>query len=108
MAAALAERGSVIGLDGLDRSAQTAVLARARGFAGSYGVEAYVAVLLGRPAVALLGGEPDPDDLRIASSFLARPPFGRLHAIAPSGSPAEDAEQAVALIEQSAQVLAGV
>jgi hypothetical protein len=104
----LAGLTEVATLDGLDRSEQTAVLARARGFAGTYGVEAYVAVLLGLPAVAFVVEEPDPDDLRIASSFLARPPFGRLHVITASGSPAERAEQALALIEQHAEVLAGV
>jgi hypothetical protein len=108
IAAALAGLTDVAALDGLDRSEQTAVLARARGFAGTYGVEAYMAVLLGLPAVAFVVEEPDPDDLRIASSFLARPPFGRLHAITASGSPAEDAEQALALIERHVEVLAGV
>ena len=108
VAAALAGLTAVIALDDLDRSEQTAVLARARGFAGTYGVEAYVAVLLGLPAVAFVADEPDPDDLRIASSFLARPPFGRLHAITASGPPAERADQALALIEQHAKVLAGV
>jgi hypothetical protein len=108
VAAVLAGLTAVAVLDGLDRSEQTAVLARARGFAGTYGVEAYVAVLLGLPAVAFVADEPDPDDLRIASSFLARPPFGRLHAITGSGSPAERAEQALALIEQHAEILAGV
>jgi hypothetical protein len=108
VAAVLAGLTTVVALDGLDRSEQTAVLARARGFAGTYGVEAYVAVLLGLPAVAFVGAEPDPDDLRIASSFLARPPFGRLHTIGGSESPAERAEQALALIEQHVETLAGV
>jgi hypothetical protein len=108
VADALSSLTTVVDLDGLDRFAQTAVLARARGFAGTYGVEAYVAVLLGLPAVAFVNREPDPDELRIASSFLARPPFGRLHAITGSGSSAERAEQALALIERHAEVLAGV
>jgi hypothetical protein len=108
VAAAFAGLTAVVALDGLDRSEQTAVLARARGFAGTYGVEAYVAVLLGLPAAAFVAAEPDPDDLRIASSFLARPPYGRLHAISAAGSPADRAEQALALIEQHAQTLAGV
>jgi hypothetical protein len=108
VADALSGLTAVVDLDGLDRSTQTAVLARARGFAGTYSVEAYVAVLLGLPAIAFVTGEPDPDELRIASSFLARPPFGRLHAITGSGSPVERAEQALALIERHTGVLAGV
>jgi hypothetical protein len=108
VAAVLAGLTTVVALDGLDRSEQTAVLARARGFAGTYGVEAYVAVLLGLPAVAFVGADPDPDDLRIASSFLDRPPFGRLHTMSGSESPSERAEQALALIEQHVETLAGV
>jgi hypothetical protein len=103
-AAALGERVPVVGLEGLDRAAQTAVLARARGFVGTYGVEAYVAVLLGRPAVVFGAEEADPTDLRIASTFLARAPFGRLETI----EAGEPAERALALLERHAESLAGV
>jgi hypothetical protein len=109
VAAALAERFTVVGLDGLDRQAQTAVIARARGFVGTYGVEAYLAVLSGVPAVVLPGGARlDEHDLKLASSFLARPPFGRLHVIESAGSPAEAAEQAARLLEAPVEALAGV
>jgi hypothetical protein len=94
----------VVDLEGLDRGAQTAVLARARGFVGAYGVEAYVAVLLGRPAVVFGAEGADPTDLRIASTFLARAPFGRLETI----EAGEPAERALALLERQAESLAGV
>jgi hypothetical protein len=79
----LAEAGRASVLEAIDGELETAVLARARGFFGSYGVSAYAAVLLGVPAVALYS-RPEQvveDDLRIARSFLARPPFGCLHAM---------------------------
>jgi hypothetical protein len=47
-------------------------------YEGPYGVEAYLAVLAGQPAKATGGESADPDDLLIAETFLARPPFGRL------------------------------
>ena len=47
-------------------------------YEGPYGVEAYLAVLAGQPARATGAESADPDDLLIAETFLARPPFGRL------------------------------
>ena len=47
-------------------------------YEGPYGVEAYLAVLAGQPARASGAESADPDDLLIAETFLARPPFGRL------------------------------
>ncbi len=47
-------------------------------YEGPYGVEAYLAVLAGQPARATGAENADPDDLLVAESFLARPPFGRL------------------------------
>lgn len=108
LAAAVAERAPVVGLDGLDRAAQTAVLARARGFVGSYGVETYLALLVGLPAVALDAGDADPDDLLVVGSFLARPPFGTLHTIEPSATAAETAARALALVDEPASALARV
>jgi hypothetical protein len=45
---------------------------------GPYGVDAYLAVLAGHPAKVTGAEHADPDDLLVAESFLARPPFGRL------------------------------
>jgi hypothetical protein len=48
----------------------------------------YTAALLGRPAVAVRAPD-DPvvdRDLRLASYFLGRPPFGRLDAVTDAGS----------------------
>ncbi len=106
--AALAGHGPVVSLDGLDRSAQAAVLARARGFVGMYGVETILAVLSGVPAVALSTGAEPVDELQLVSSFLARPPFGRLHVIEAAGSPAETAGRAAQLLEAPIEALAGV
>ena len=47
-------------------------------YEGPYGVQAYLAVLAGQPARATGADSADPDDLLIAETFLARPPFGRL------------------------------
>jgi hypothetical protein len=84
------------------------VLARADGFVGSYGVEAYLAALVGKPAVAFGSEYADPHDLRIAASFLARPPFGRLQAIAAPKSPAGAAEQALAMVGERPEALSRV
>jgi len=106
--AAVAERAHMVSLDGLDRAAQAGVLARSRGFVGSYGVEAYLAVLLGRPAIVLGAERADADDLSVASSFLPRPPFGRLHVLDTAASPAEVAKHAARLLEAPVEALAGV
>jgi hypothetical protein len=47
-------------------------------YEGSYGVEAYLAVLGGHPAKVHGAEVANPDDLLVADTFLARPPFGRL------------------------------
>jgi hypothetical protein len=110
VAAALAERWPVVKLDELDRSAQAAVLARARGFVGTYGVEAVLAVLLGVQAVAFSPGsqQVDEDELRLISSFLAAPPFGALHVIEAGGSADEAVEQASQLLDAPVEALATV
>ena len=101
--------GSVglVSLDGLDRASQAAVLARADGLVCSYGVEAYVAVLLGVPTVALTPGpEPaDERDLRVVSAFLSEPPYGRLRLLDAGGEVEEVAAQALGLLEASAGAL---
>jgi hypothetical protein len=108
VAEAVAARARVIGIEALERSAQTAVLARARGFVGTYGVAACLSALLGRPAIVFGAERAEPDDLRIASSFLGRPPCGGFHTIEAWNSPAQAAEQALALVGRRAGALTGV
>jgi hypothetical protein len=106
---ALAEHGALVGLEGLDRANQAAVLARARAFVGEFGAEACLAVLLGRPAVCLVA--PDDDSLeaaRVISTFLAREPFGKLHLLELGRSAAEDAERTMAAVGASVATLAAV
>jgi hypothetical protein len=91
---AIATRRPAVSLDGLDRPAQAAVLARARAFVGTYGAEAVLAVLSGVPAVVLSTGAEPADELQLVSSFLTRPPFGRLRMIEAADSPAETAGRA--------------
>ena len=105
---ALTAHGPVVSLDGLDRPAQAAVLARARGFVGTYGVEAILAVLSGVPAVALSTGAEPADELQLVASFLARPPFGRLRVIEAAESAPETAGRAAQLLEAPIEALAGV
>lgn len=78
----------VVQLDGLDPLRAACVIAQADGYAGPYGSEPYVAALLGRPAVAVrAAADPAADrDLRLASYFLGRPPFGRLDAVTDPGA----------------------
>jgi hypothetical protein len=106
--AAVSERAQVVSLDGLDRAAQLAVLARSQGFVGSYGVEAYLAVLLGRPAVVIGAERANADDLAVASSFLAEPPFGDLQILDPTASPEEIAMRAGRILDAPAEALARV
>ncbi|HKP17934.1 MAG TPA: hypothetical protein VJT84_05595, partial [Gaiellaceae bacterium] len=66
-----------------------------RAFVGDYGAAVYLAALAGVPAIGVIRGEqPDPDDLRVARSFLGRPPFGTVRAVPP-----EELEQALAQLE---------
>jgi hypothetical protein len=53
---------------------------RSAGYVGPYGPEAIVAVLCGADAETFSSEvePPDPNDLKVISSFLAEPPFGRL------------------------------
>jgi hypothetical protein len=91
----------VVRLDGLDPLRAAGVIAQSDGYAGTYGAEPYVAALLGRPAVAVRSvHDPGADrDLRLASYFLGRPPFGRLDAVTDAGSALAAAAR---LLEQSA------
>jgi hypothetical protein len=86
-------RGPVVDLEPLDRTTQAAVLACAAGYVGAYGPEAVVAVLCGVDAAAFSSDlePPDEHDLKVVSSFLGEPPFGRLQA--DEGTPKERAAQ---------------
>jgi hypothetical protein len=66
--------------EGVNREAEAAILARARGFLGGYGPSPYVAALLGVPSFAVYArrDEVADEDLELAASFLDREPFGRL------------------------------
>jgi hypothetical protein len=78
----------VVRLDGLDPVRAAGLIAQSACYAGTYGSELYTAALLGRPAVAVRAPD-DPvvdRDLRLASYFLGRPPFGRLDAVTDAGS----------------------
>jgi hypothetical protein len=101
---AFAEAGGVYLLEPVGAELETAVLARARGFLGSYGASAYVAALLGVSAVGLYSGREEiaDEDLQVAASFLARPPFGLLHAVQAGDGPAEAAAHAASLLEEAA------
>jgi hypothetical protein len=97
----VAEGGGVFLLESVGAELELGVLAGARGFLGSYGASAYVAVLRGVPAVGFYSRREEvaDEDLRVAASFLARPPFGSLHAL--EAIP-ETAAQAAALLEEAA------
>jgi hypothetical protein len=79
----------VVHLEHFDAETAQAVVARAGAYVGPYGVEPYLAVLLGVPAVALGTDRAGADELRLARTFLAEPPFGPLDAVAADASPAE-------------------
>jgi hypothetical protein len=66
---------------------------RSNGYVGPYGPEAIVAVLGGVDATAFSSElePPNPHDLKVISSFLAEPPFGRL--TIDEGTPEERAAQ---------------
>ena len=108
IAAALAGREQVVVLDGLDRPAQTAVIGRARGFAGSFGVEALVAVLAGVPAVAFPSSATPfgADERRVVTALLSEPPFGALHLLDAPEDAAEAAKRAALLLDAPVEALA--
>jgi hypothetical protein len=87
---------------------ETAVIARAQGFVGTYGSRLYLAVLLGVPAVGLSPARDEvvKAELRLAEAFLARPPFGRLHLLEVGGAARETARQAADVFEREAALAA--
>jgi hypothetical protein len=104
LGAVLGSLGPVVRVDVFDRPQQGAALARARGFVGPYGVEAILAVLSGVPAVVLRTGNEPFDELQVISSFLSRPPFGRLHLV----EPGEARDRALRLLGAAVEAPAGV
>ncbi len=107
-ARAVPELGPAVGLAGLDRPAQAAVISGSRGFVGTYGVEAIVAVLSGVPAVAARTPDVDERDLRVVDAYLSRPPFGDLHLVDADRDPAALARDAAEVLGKPADALAGV
>jgi hypothetical protein len=103
----LVETGQLQLLGERGRKAEMAVLARARGFLGSYGSSPFVAALLGVPAVALYSRQEQvaDEDLEIAASFLDREPFGHLQTLEAVGLAGETAEVVVRSLEQKAEML---
>jgi hypothetical protein len=99
---------AVVSLDGRERAELTAVLARARGFVGSYGAEAHAAALLGVPAVAFAGalGAQEEADLRLAEAFLSGPEFGPLHVVHVDGGADEATARAIAILRGRAATYA--
>ena len=85
------------------RELQTAVIAASRALVGTYGPEAYLAALLGVPAVAFTDGRADEDDLRVAAAFLNGPPFGPLYVL----RTADGIEAALDVLDEATS-LAGV
>jgi hypothetical protein len=71
--------GATVPLAGLDRAQQAAVLARSRGYVGTWGPEAATALLIGVPAVVLDGVEER--DLELVRQFLGEAPYGRLEVV---------------------------
>jgi hypothetical protein len=108
LASAFGARFAIVDLAGLERGVQLAVLARAGAFVGTYGVEAYLAVLVGVQAVAFATAHVAGEDLQVVASFLARPPFGRLDVIERGPAAADGIERAVRLLEAPTEELARV
>jgi hypothetical protein len=75
--------GETIDLDSYGPEAALAVLGRSRGYVGPYGAAAFLAVLVGRPAVAIADelDEVARNDVHVATSFLPQPTFGRLYVV---------------------------
>jgi hypothetical protein len=83
----------VVRLERFDPETAQAVLARAEAYVGPYGVEPYLALLLGIPAVAVSSGPVDGNELRLAATFLAEPPFGPLVVVETDAAPGEVARR---------------
>ena len=79
----VAVAGEAVALDGYEPQERLAVLGRSRGYVGVYGADAFLAVLLGLPAVVVADelDEIARNDVRVAAGFLRRPTFGQLRVV---------------------------
>jgi hypothetical protein len=102
----LATRHTTVPLDGLDGNARAAIISRARGFVGSFGAEAALAVLSGVPAVVFRSTlrERGESDVQLISSWLTDEQFGRLEVLDLHSSAAETATQVMQLLGLDALV----
>jgi hypothetical protein len=107
LAAALRERAAVVDLSGLDRTAQAGVLGRARVYVGSFGVEACLALLLGRPAAIVDADGVDADQLRVAAVVADRT-GGRIETLDAAVGGEEAADAVLRLVEGPVGTLAAV
>jgi hypothetical protein len=75
--------GEAVALDGYEPQERLAVLGSSRGYVGPYAAEAFLAVLLGLPAIVVADelDEIARNDIRVASGFLRRPTFGQLRVV---------------------------
>jgi hypothetical protein len=75
--------GETVDLGGYSPDSAFAVLGTSRGYVGPYGPAAFLAVLLGLPAVAIADelDEAARNDVRVATGFLRRPTFGQLRVV---------------------------
>ena len=106
LVAVVGEAVPVVRLERFEAGTAQAVLAHADAYVGRYGVEAYLAVLLGVPAIAVPAGAVDGDELRLATTFLAEPPFAPLEVVEPDAGPEEIARRIVHLVQPAARSLA--
>jgi hypothetical protein len=104
--AAVEEVEPVVRLERFDSETALAVLGRADAFLGPYGVNVYLAVLLGVPAIAVRAAEAGADELRLASTFLAESPFGSLELVEPDVAPELVAERIARVLRPAARSLA--
>jgi hypothetical protein len=108
-----AEAGALSLLEATGAEIESAVLARACGFLGSYGATVYAAALLGVPALGLYSG---PDgvaaaDLQVVSSFLDRPAFGRVETLdvdSAISDPAEIAGRLLASVNRTQRIVSAI
>jgi len=96
----------VVHLERFDPETAHAVIARADAYVGPYGVEPYLAVLFGIPAVVVPSGPVDDNELRLAATFLAEPPFGPLELVEADTAPDEVARRVTGYLRAAPRSLA--
>jgi hypothetical protein len=79
----VAVAGEAVALDGYEPQERLVVLGSSRGYVGPYGAEAFLAVLLGLPAIVVADelDEIARNDIGVAAGFLRRPTFGQLRVV---------------------------